>query len=201
MKLKSYLAAVGLCLLPLISHAGVIYEWTATNDQTPWGIALELEFDRSTVQSGQFQFNFSSYEWNVEAPRSGLLGLRYSFPGMDPAIEYSVTDGRGFRDGAGYLQMDLKFDKDGFLTGSMTAMDPFSHFVMASIGREFTVSDANNDFRLPGTGCDLHNNLPCGGATGLIQRIRETDVPEPASIALLAIGVAGLARTRRRKST
>ncbi|MFC5458586.1 PEP-CTERM sorting domain-containing protein [Massilia niabensis] len=199
MNIKSYLAAAGLCLLPLLSHAGIIYEWTGTNAQTPSGITLQLEFDHRTVQAGSFQLDFDHLDGNVKAPKRGLLSLRYTFPGMDQLMDYSAKGGRGFDNNMGFMRMDLTFE-DGFLTGSIHANDQFHHVDMASTGREFTVIDANSDEGMPGAECGWQDDIVCQGATGYLQRVRETEVPEPASIALLAVGVAGLASARRRKS-
>ena len=52
MNFKSRVAALSLCLFPLASQAGFMYEWRALNNETPRGITLQLEFDQKTVKSG-----------------------------------------------------------------------------------------------------------------------------------------------------
>lgn len=202
MKIKSYLAAAGLCLLPMLSHAGIVYQWSATNDQVPLLINIELEFEQSTIDSGAFAYTHEAAA-NFTAPlNADLFSLRYSFPGMSYVMQYSSE--RGFSGGDysneyGSLNLDLRFDRDGFLTGSFAANDVFSHIILGSSGREFTVIDANSDEGMPNAGCGFPTNIPCQGATGMIRQAMETKIPEPASLALLAIGVVGLASTRRRK--
>ncbi|WP_312554064.1 hypothetical protein [Massilia sp.] len=90
MKILSYLAAAALSLLPLCSQAGVIYQWQATNDETPYGITLELEFDEATVQAGTLNYYFEHF--NDDLPPPGLLNLRYTFPGPY-GVQWSLQDG------------------------------------------------------------------------------------------------------------
>jgi len=112
MKILSYLAAAVLSLLPLCSQAGVIYQWQATNDETPYGITLELEFDEATVQAGTLDYYFEHF--NDELPPAGLLSLRYTFPGY--GVQWSLRDG-GFESKLGYIDLQLSFGADGFLSG------------------------------------------------------------------------------------
>jgi len=202
MNIKSYLAAAALSVLPLSSNAGIIYEWTATNDQTPTGMTLQLEFDHKTVKSGKFELDLD-YDFGAgygKVPSRGLVALLVTIPGVSYDIDYSSKGRRGYSFPGGTLRMDITFLDDGFLTGQIYANDQNSHIDLASIGRTFTVLDANSDEGTVGAGCgwQMEEPTPCAGATGHIQKVRE--IPEPASIALLVLGAAGLVSSRRRKA-
>lgn len=200
MKLKSSLAALALCLAPLASHAGVVYQWVATNTETPWDITFEMEFDSRTVANGTYRLDLDydhAAGYGVRVPRSGLLALRYTFPGLSNPMEYTARDRRGFSFERGLLNLDLHFGADGFLSGSIYANDTNSHIDLASSGNIFTVLDANSDEGMPSAGCALYADLPCQGASGYFQRVASNDVPEPASIALVAAGLLAASRFRR----
>lgn len=189
------IVAAALCVLPLLSQAGVVYRWQALNNETPRGITLELEFDRKTVKNGAFHLNFNQEE--EVASKQGLLNLRYSYAGSPwPAMVYSAKNG-GFDDQIGSLSLHIAFDNEGFLTGYIFSSDQmYQHFEMESDARIFTVLDARTEFDgMEVAGCTFGEI--CSGAMGYIRRVR--DVPEPISLSLLAIGATGIAAARRRK--
>lgn len=194
MNFKSCVAALSLCLLPLCSQAGVIYEWRALNHETPRGITLQLEFEQSAVDSGAFSFSLNDdYYVAQQHAETGLLGLRYAFPGADEAMRYSHKD--GFASGFGTLEMELRFDQGGFLSGYIYANDDHHHFQMSSSGSTFTILDANSDEGMPSAECGWTVGIDCSGATGQIVR---TAIPEPGSLALMGIGLFAAARLRRK---
>lgn len=197
MKVRSYFAAIGLCLLPLFSQAGVIYEWQATNDELPLAITLELEFDHRTVAGGEFNFAFWDPEIDSKVPARGLLALRYTFPGMGEEMLYDAKTG-GFASGIEYLNMMVRFGADGFLTGAIYLNDGSHHIDMASEGNLFTVIDADSDEQMLGAGCNWDMEF-CGGASGRIRKVGETaDIPEPGTLALFGAGLLAALRLRRR---
>lgn len=192
MNIQSCIAALGLCLLPLASQAGVIYEWSALNDETPRGITLQLEFERSAIDSGAFSFAINQdYDFEEPLAANGLLGLRYTFPGASEAMDYSWK--KGFNHGYGILELELSFDKGGFLSGYIYANNTEHHIMLASQGRRFTVLDANSDEGM--ADCGWTTGVDCAGASG---HIRRTDIPEPGSLALLGIGLLAAAGLRRK---
>lgn len=210
MNIKSWLAAASFCLLPLTANAGLIYEWQALNDQTPQGIILQLEFDESTVDSGAFSFNLRDLEMG-ERPAGGLLSLRYEFAPIhgDGLMTYTNTGGfDGDPDGLyGQLEMDLRFEAGGLLSGFIYANDTEQHIGMASSGDIFTVFSADSDGGMES--CGWLAEVECGSAAGYLRRTdmasplievpdAGTEVPEPGTLALLGLGVLAAARVRRR---
>lgn len=196
MKLPSYLAAIAFCLMPLCSQAGVIYQWEATNAETPRNITLELEFDEATVDSGALNFYF---EHGFGAPPAqGLLNLRYTFPDMGNAMAWSAVNG-GFSSELGWLDLQLRFESDGFLSGSIYLNDSSHHIELVSSGRTFTVVDANSDAEMDDAGCPWNAEYACSGATGVFERTdNPAEVPEPGTLALLGAGLLAAARWRRK---
>lgn len=200
MNMQKYLALATLAIAPLGAQAGVIYEWRATNAQTPQNFTLQLEFDHRTVKRGSFMLDIESESGPMLAPRTGLLSLKYSFPGLSNDMFYTSKGREGFNLGSrGYLNMHVSFDEAGYLTGQIYANDTNSHIELGSVGTLFSVIDANSDEGMPGAGCGWQMDPPmqCGGATGYIQRVGE--VPEPATGALIGLALVGGIYARRKK--
>jgi hypothetical protein len=199
MKLAPLLAAMACLLIPIAGHAGVIYEWRPTNEGTPRNITFQLEFTQEAVDGGTFRFVVPYQDGAASYPDSGLLSLLYTFPGTGGFMSYKPPSER-FRNGLGILNMDIRFEPGGYLSGRIYANNAESHIDLLSAGTLFTIRDANSDAGMPGAGCGWS---PCGGATGYLRDRRMNEVPEPHSGGLFAAGALGAMaalRARRRRS-
>jgi hypothetical protein len=195
MKFKTVLAAAVLSLSSLSSQASVIYEWRPLNDETPLNVTIRMEFTEEAVNSGSFKWNLHGGNGlgPQSYPDSGLLSLYFNTKG-NSAISFKPRLEPLYRIDWGWLDLDLTFEKGGFLTGTIYVNNTNSHFDMESQGRMFTIIDADSDDGMYGAGCPISWE-PCAGATG---HLRRSDIPEPGSIALLSLGLAISAGIRRR---
>lgn len=201
MNLKSVFAAVVLVLAPVLAHAGVIYEWRITNNETPWGISLQLEFDQATVDSGAFAFEYYQSHGPNITPLHGLLSFRYTtLAHASSPMTYNAANG-GFPSRIGFVSLELQFNPAGFLEGKIGLGDEEQHVEMTSNGVLFTVVDANHDGNLEEAGCE-YLGPPCIGAQGLLVRVPDAvnEVAEPISLGLLCAGGIGLIAARRRRA-
>lgn len=84
------------------------------------------------------------------------------------------------------------------MTGTVYAHDVSTIFEMDSVGTLYSFTRMGSDQEIPGPGdSPLYGERPT--ATGYMQRIDVSAVPEPASIGLFAIGLFVLARGRTRR--
>lgn len=201
MTFKSLLVAMALCLTAVSSHAGIIYKWRPVNNEVPRDIQFELEFDRETVASGKF--NWSMEEEAGPVAGLGLRRIRYAFPHYVHTAEnpwFTVVEfvpEVGFINAYGQIHLDLTFGAGGYLEGYIRflSISPDLYLSMGSDGRRFTIDGAGDDTGTTGAGCGWAIEIPCEGAIG---ELRRTDVPEPESLALIAIGLMAALGIRRR---
>jgi hypothetical protein len=190
-------------LVQATSHAGVIYEWKAVNDELPHGVKLRMEFTDAAVAAGSASFHVPFGDFAPMHPESALISLFYSFQGNLMPITYKPHVEQ-FREGYGSIDLEVSFLAGGFLNGSVKANDSNSDFSMASYGRNFMmVTDAHSDEEMYSAGCGGYALDNCRGAIGHIQQVRA--VPEPATLGLLAVGgivaLGARRKSRRRQNT
>lgn len=193
MRFTSLVLASFLSLASVASQAGVLYEWRPLNGELPRDVTLRMEFTEAAVASGVLDFQVPEGDWVESYPDAGLISIYFSTPGNAP-ISYRPAAGK-FRYGLGILDLNLSFDRKGFLSGYIYANDAHSNFEMVSQGGLFTILDARSDDGMEGAGCGSDWKM-CRGATGQLQRV---DVPEPGSAALIGIGLMAAFGIRRRK--
>lgn len=178
---------IATCLfMPRISSAGVIYEWKGIGGNKPEHVSLTMEFDHDTVASGAFSLELQP-RYPDEPYHSGLSKFQYSGGGV------SLDFGRDNFALFGYLSMHFVFEANGSLSGEFFINNSHDEVAMSGADGVWTLLLLSSD--------DLSIQY-CGraysacDANGLVRR---TDIPEPGSAALLAIGVAAAGAIRRRK--
>lgn len=198
MKMKSYIAAAGLALMPILSQAGVVYEWEATNNDAPRGISLRMEFDEATVQSGRFEFEYSGQgDRSAWLPQGlGLISLSFGLP-VATGVIFTQDTGSG-NVGTYYQFLSMYVSFGDYMTGGISAANFETGFSMSSIGNgpNFEITSLVSDAPVDAVGCVSPQVGPCAGATGVIRRANE--VPEPGSLALIGAGLLAASRVRRK---
>ncbi|MCC2954380.1 PEP-CTERM sorting domain-containing protein [Massilia sp. IC2-477] len=177
--------------IPSVCLANIVYQWQVQNDLPPQYIQLRLDFAQEVYDQGSFSFH--------QAPRgpilpdSGLISFFYTFPANLSPMDYYPRL-QPFRFGLGALDMEVKFEANGLLSGWIRANDQHSSFEMRSRRELWEVIAAESDQSMPN--CGWTTNVKCQGALG---KMVLTDIPEPGSIALIAAGFAVFGIRRRSK--
>jgi hypothetical protein len=191
------------------AQAAVTYTWQQVDASSsmPTGMHLELAFSEQAVAAGQLSLNI----WNDCSigppcidPQDSLLSLRYWFDHPVYGGQHNLID-YGYRNAPRHygdrIIANFTFLPGGLLGGDLFASDGNSDFRMSSEGALFSMLDANSDEPF-GCGYAYPN---CAGASGLLRaRLPEdaqqdTDVPEPATGAILGLGLFAAWCVRRRK--
>lgn len=201
MNLKSCIAAAAIALVPMLSHAGIVYNWQLTNKKTPIAITFSIEFEKSAVKSGDFSLQLDQNDLENWTPRPDLGLVSFSLglaKGTSPNISYFDRQ-IAFGLPLGSLDMDVGFGRNGVLSGYIRSSDFQTSFYMESTknGR-FEMLELRSDALLLG-GCGFDGiPMTCSGITGVIRR---AEVPEPSTLALFGVGILAAFRMRHKKRT
>lgn len=189
MKLKSLTAAASLMFASAASQAGVVYEWVEVENNMPVGpISMRIEIADSVVRSGSFHLAVNPGDATI--PNTGLVSFSHHITTASPT---SWIPGQ-----YGYLYMDLSFVSNNFfMTGSIRMHD---WMLRLNTSSSIPGSDDPLLWRIHDTDwgnatpCYKETHGTCEGATGYFRQ-----VPEPASVALLSLGLIGALAARRQK--
>jgi hypothetical protein len=189
---KLITCAIAALSIHASSQASVVYEWQGNENAAPYNIALRMEFTDAAFEAGAVHVRAREYQF---LPNTGLVSFIYTFPGFAMPLTYAPGE-RPFAVGD-LLEMDLQFQDDLTLSGSFKAIGVESHIFMDSVGSLFTVTNANSDAGMTWAGCPAWS--ACSGATGVFRQVSApaSQVPEPGSMALVGLGLLGLARRVR----
>jgi hypothetical protein len=210
--IKKTLLAIAALTLAAAAHAdttSVLTEGFETGIPTGWTQANALAtgdgwFADSGVLTAQAGSSYAGSNFNVPAAAGGNFDVWLITPELNLISGASIsfftkTADAGFFDGLEVL----------FSSGSSTALSSFSSLLTIGAGAlptdwsQFTTAVADytgaGRFAFRHTGNSNTADFVGIDSVSVITTAATTDVPEPASLALMGLGVAGLIAARRKQ--
>ena len=188
--------ALALLIAQTTVLAGPLFVWSNVGNEPsnlPTDFYLRIQFTDATMDTGdRVSFNARNCDMCVYSDSpiefiemgQGGSGRRVWFRPSTVPMRYSDA-----------LNINLTLSAGGYLNGSIFGGNFQSDFSLSSADNVFRISGANSD--APGSGgCNSNLSGTCFGATGVI---RDADVPEPASLALLVLGLCLIGGRARRR--
>lgn len=184
------------------SQADVIYEWNSIGNTTPKDISMKLVFGDELIGQDSYAYTLhAGWPFN-DSHYTGLKEISFSATGARPM---SLFPGQQVE--APYLDLvlNLQFLAGGQLGGSIYFNDSQSDVRLASTDGVFSVLAMHSDANPDGSGISCDGVANCAWSTGTLNRLDSANqlesraVPEPASVALVGLGLLGIASLRRRK--
>lgn len=205
---RKFFCLAATALLTQAASADILYTWqqVAHSSSVPDGLRLELLFSDAAVARGALDLNIENQcIYGVcDRQQDSLLALRYAFTGADGSKSWNTIDyriGDETRPGLQRISLGLQFLPGGLLDGTIMANNGESDFTLFGDGTgTFTLAAAHSDQPY---GCGF-TYPSCAGERGRLVSSTVPDqsdgspLPEPASLATLAIGALAALAARRR---
>jgi hypothetical protein len=179
----------------MASQASYLYTWESTNFQAPRNLNFFMEFEEDVVNSGSYSLSLDSNDFksNFPWPDLGLISFGIGFNNnyylgsftRDSAFQQHVS-----------LDLDLTFGSNREISGSFSTLGFITQIAMNSQDGVFTVNEFKSDaFMMNDYSCGALPQSQCFRGV-----FRQTEIPEPGTLALFGAGLLAASRIRRREA-